>query len=93
VIPNSYQLAAIANLREGDLAEYPFGVLLHALAAHEKSEVLEIERKPMKKVIVLANGVPVDCQSNLLHETLMRFMVSQGRLSESEGNELFQKAT
>ena len=93
MIPNSEQLAAIANLRGGDLAEYPFGVLLHAFAAHGRSVVLEIERKPLKKGIVIENGVPVDCQSNLLHETLPRFMVSQGRLGEDESNEEFQKAT
>ena len=92
MIPNSDQLAAIANLTKGDLAEYPFAVLMHALAAHGRSVVLEIERKPMKKGIVIENGVPVDCQSNLLHETLARFMASQGILGEKEADEEFQKA-
>lgn len=92
MIPNSDQLAAIANLTKGDLAEYPFAVLMHAFAAHRRSVVLEIERKPMKKGIVIENGVPVDCQSNLLHETLARFMASQGILGEDEADQEFQKA-
>ena len=92
MIPNSDQLAAIANLTKGDLAEYPFAVLMHALAAHRRSVVLEIERKPMKKGIVIENGVPVDCQSNLLHETLARFLASQGIFGEKEADEEFQKA-
>ncbi|MDA8019610.1 MAG: DUF4388 domain-containing protein [Thermoanaerobaculia bacterium] len=93
MIPNNDQLAAIAKLRGGDLAQYPFGIVLYALAAHGRSVLLEIERKPMKKGIVIENGVPVDCQSNLLHETLARFMVAQGRLEEAEATDFFQKAT
>ncbi|MCG8462397.1 MAG: DUF4388 domain-containing protein, partial [Holophagales bacterium] len=78
MIPNPDQLQAISHMREGDLGEIPFSVLLHALAAHGKSAVLEIERKPLKKEIIVENGVPVDCRSNLLHETLPRFMATQG---------------
>lgn len=89
MIPNPDQLQAIAKLQHGDLAEIPFAVLLHALAIGERSVVLEIERKPMKKAIVIEKGVPVDCRSNLWHETLGRFMVSRGMLSEDD----FQRCT
>ena len=89
LIPNPDQLQAIAKLRHGDLAEIPFAVVLHALSIGERSVVLEIERKPMKKDIVLEKGVPVDCRSNLWHETLGRFMVSRGLLSEDD----FQRCT
>ncbi len=84
LIPNPDQLVAVTKLKQGDLAEIPFSVLLHALAAHERSAVLEIERKPMKKEIVIEKGVPVDCRSNLLHETLGRFMVSLDLLTEEQ---------
>ena len=84
MIPNPEQLLAISQLREGDLAQIPFAVLLHALAAHERSAVIEIERRPLKKSVILETGVPVDCRSNLLHETLGRFMVAQGLLSEDQ---------
>lgn len=93
MIPNSDQLAAIANLKEGDISKYPFGVLLQAMAAHERSVVLEIERKPMSKGIIIENGVPVDCRSNLLHETLPRFLVAVGKLTEEESQEAFQTST
>lgn len=84
LIPNPDQLETVAKLKHGDLAEIPFAVLLHALAVHGRSAVLEIERTPMKKEIVLENGVPVECRSNLLHETLGRFMVSRGLLTDQQ---------
>ncbi|MEM9556490.1 MAG: DUF4388 domain-containing protein [Acidobacteriota bacterium] len=92
MIPNEEQLLEIANLRQGDLSEIPFAVLLHAMAVHEKSGVLEFERKPMKKDIVLDAGVPVDCRSNLLHETLGRFMVGQGHLTDAESQHMVAMA-
>ena len=79
-------------MREGDLSEIPFAVLLHAMAAHQKSAVLEIERKPLKKEIVIENGNPVDCRSNLLHETLPRFMVTQGRITEEQSAEYLNRS-
>ncbi len=82
MIPNADQLAAISHMREGNLTEIPFAVLLQALASHRRSVVLEIERKPLKKEIFIENGVPVDCRSNLLHETLGRFMVARGDVTE-----------
>lgn len=92
MIPHPDQLRAIAKLRRGDLAEIPFAVLLHALSIQGRSAVLEIERKPLKKEIILENGVPVDCQSNLYHETLGRFMVSRGMLTEEQFQHTVQKS-
>ncbi len=82
MIPNPDQLEAISHMREGDLAEIPFAVLLQALAVSHHTVVLEIERKPLKKEIFFEKGMPVDCRSNLLHETLGRFMVSRGDITE-----------
>ncbi len=82
MIPNPDQLEAISHMREGSLAEIPFAVLLQALAVSHRTVVLEIERKPLKKEIFFEKGMPVDCRSNLLHETLGRFMVSRGDISE-----------
>ncbi|MEM6793767.1 MAG: DUF4388 domain-containing protein [Acidobacteriota bacterium] len=92
MIPNSDQLLAISHMRSGDLAEIPFAVVLHAMAVHKRSVQLEIERKPLRKEIVIENGVPVDCRSNLLHETLARFMISQGQLTEEKSQEYLGKA-
>jgi tetratricopeptide (TPR) repeat protein len=84
VIPTAEQLDAIARRPDGDLREVPFAALLKALAAHEKTVTLEIRRGQLTKTIVFEYGVPVDCRSNLVHETLGRFMVAQDKLSEEE---------
>ncbi len=92
LIPNPDQLEAISHMREGSLAEVPFAVLLQALAVHQSTVVLEIERKPLKKEIFIEQGVPVDCRSNLLHETLGRFMVSRGDITEEIYQETLSKS-
>ncbi len=92
MIPNPDQLAAISHMREGSLAEIPFAVLLQALAVHKRSVVLEFERAPLKKEIFFEHGVPVDCRSNLLHETLGRFMVARGDISEEAYQDCLNKS-
>jgi hypothetical protein len=82
LIPTGEQLSDISRRGEGSLAAIPFGVLLHALAVHERTLVLEVSRRQVSKKIVLEGGVPVDCRSNLAHETLGRYMVTAGKLSE-----------
>ncbi|HEV7517066.1 MAG TPA: DUF4388 domain-containing protein [Thermoanaerobaculia bacterium] len=82
MIPTGEQLTDIARRPGGTLAEVPFGVLLHALAVHERTLVLEVGRRQVSKKIVLEGGVPVDCRSNLAHETLGRYMMAVGKLSE-----------
>ncbi|HJX27099.1 MAG TPA: DUF4388 domain-containing protein [Thermoanaerobaculia bacterium] len=84
MIPTPQQLEDIASLREGTLQEIPFSPLLCALAIHRKTTVLEIRRRQVWKKIVLEEGVPVDCRSNLVHETLGRYMVLEGKLSEED---------
>lgn len=92
MIPDEAQLQAISHMKVGNLAEIPFAVVLHALAVHQRSVVLEVERAPMKKAIIFEDGVPVDCQSNMLHETLSRFMVARGDLAPEKEQELFNKS-
>ncbi|HTQ81610.1 MAG TPA: DUF4388 domain-containing protein [Thermoanaerobaculia bacterium] len=82
MIPTSEQLSDISQRTEGSLVQAPFGVLLFALARHERTLVLEVGRRQVKKKIVLEGGVPVDCRSNLANETLGRFMMSIDKLSE-----------
>jgi hypothetical protein len=77
VIPTSDQLEEIARLREGT-------PLLLAHAVKQNSVVLEVRRRQVWKRIILENGVPVDCRSNLTHETLGRYMVLEGKLSEED---------
>lgn len=84
MIPNSEQLEEIARLREGSLTEAPFAPLLLAYALRQESLVLELRRRQVWKRILIENGVPVDCRSNLAHETLGRYMVAEGKLGEED---------
>jgi hypothetical protein len=84
LIPTPQQLEDIASRREGSLQEIPFSPLLCALAVQKRTTVLEIRRRQVWKKIVLEEGLPVDCRSNLVHETLGRYMVLEGKLSEEE---------
>src|SRR5258706_7586429 len=74
----------IALLSEGQLAEVPYATLLLALARAGRTGVLELRRKQVEKRVFFAGGMPVDCRSNLVHETFGRFVVSVGKLSEEE---------
>src|SRR5688572_1152214 len=91
-IPTAEQLREIGRLREGSLEAVPFSVLLHALALRGRTAVLALERNQMRKTIVLDDGVPVDCRSNLVHETLGRFMVATGKLSAEDDNACLKEA-
>lgn len=84
MIPTPEQLELLSRQREGDLEQTPFAVVLQALAVHQRTLVLEIRRNPLYKHIVFEDGVPVDCRSNLVHETLGRFLVTKGVLSEED---------
>lgn len=91
-IPTAEQLREIGRLREGSLEAVPFSVLLHALALRGRTVMLSLERHQMRKTIVLDDGVPVDCRSNLVHETLGRFMMATGKLSAEDDNACLKEA-
>jgi len=84
VIPTPERLEEIAGLREGSLPEVPFAPLLLAHALKQRTLVLEVRRRQVWKRILLENGLPVDCRSNLTHETLSRYMVTEGKLGEED---------
>ena len=72
----------IALLGEGNLAEVPYAQLLLACSRAGRTGVLELHRKPVEKRIVFEAGSPVDCRSNLMHETFGRFLVAAGKLDD-----------
>lgn len=92
MIPTREQLEEISGRPDGDLRQTPFAVVLEALALEERTVVLEIRRRQLVKEIVLEYGVPVDCRSNLVHETLGRFMVAQGKLTQEQHDECFRES-
>jgi tetratricopeptide (TPR) repeat protein len=76
--------AQVLKPREGTLAETPFPLLLHALAMEERTCTLELKVRQREKRITFEDGAPVACVSNLLHETLGKFLVEKGKLSEAD---------
>ena len=74
----------IALLSEGSLGEVPYAQLLLALSRVGRTGVLELHRKPVEKRIIFEAGAPVDCRSNLVHETFSRFLVSLGKIDDEE---------
>ena len=88
----SEDLDRIARLENGTLDEIPFAVLLYAMARAKRNTSLEIRRGQLQKEVFFEDGVPVDCRSNLVHETLSRFIVSTGRLDEATANACFNES-
>ncbi|MBL8112050.1 MAG: hypothetical protein JNK60_04140 [Acidobacteria bacterium] len=82
MLPAAEKLREIARSTSGSLAEIPYAVLLAALAVSRRDCVALFERRQTQKRVSFSGGVPYDCRSNLLHETLGRFLVKQGRISE-----------
>jgi len=80
--------AQVLRQREGSLEELPLPLLLHALMSEERTCTLELKRRQLEKRVTFEDGAPVACSSNLLHETLGKFLVEKGRLSEVD----YQKA-
>ncbi len=71
-------------MEAGTLQEVPIAPLLLAQAVHRRTGVLEIRRRQIWKRVAFDHGVPVDCRSNLAHETLGRYMVIEGKLSDED---------
>ena len=90
MIPTPEQLEEISRLHEGALGAagprgtVPFAALLLAFSTHRRTLMVEVRRKQISKRIVFEHGLPVDCRSNLVHETLGRYMVTQGKLADDD---------
>ena len=86
VFPLPAHLSELAALSTVQLADTPFPLLLVAHQAAESTGLLVARRGPIEKRVVLDHGVPVDCRSNLAHETFSRFLAASGRLTATEAN-------
>ena len=76
--------STVLRVREGTLAEVPLPLLLHALIEEERTLTLELRVRQLEKRIHFEDGALVGCRSNLLHETLGKFLVEKGKLTEPE---------
>jgi tetratricopeptide (TPR) repeat protein len=82
IAPAEPQVAQLAL--EGTLQDTPFAVLLQSLFATGRTVAVELQARHLHKRLFLEDGVPVDCESNLLHETPGRFLVEKGKLDETQ---------
>ena len=74
----------VLRQREGALDDTPFPLLLHSLMVEERTCMLELKVRQREKRILFEDGAPVGCQSNLLHETLGKYLVEKGRITEAD---------
>lgn len=84
MIPTPDERQELSRRRHGKLAEVPFPALLAALALEERTVVVELERRQLQKSVTLELGQVVDARSNLAHETLGRYLVTEGKLKDEE---------
>ncbi len=82
--PSRSDLDALLARRTGELRDEPYRLLLLAIATRGKSGLLTLTRGPLEKEIVFHSGAAIDCQSNIATESLGRFLVSSGRISEAQ---------
>lgn len=85
-------LEEVLRTRSGSLEQTPYPILLLAIAAQEKSAVLELRRNQLEKTIVFDDGSPVECRSNIATETLGRFLASTGKVAEADCHAAFAVA-
>ncbi len=74
----------ILKTREGSLASTPFPLLLYAVLQSEQTCAVELKQRQLEKQVLFEEGAPVGCVSNLLHETLGKYLVQRGKLSEQD---------
>lgn len=78
--------------REGTIAETPLAQLVQALFTQGRTVTLKLELRALEKRIQLEEGSPVACRSNLLHETLGKFLVEKGKLAEERYQEALRES-
>ena len=78
----------VLHASRGTLVEVPLPVLLYAILQGKRTCELELKYQAMEKRIFFENGAPIACTSNLVQETLGRYLVEKGVLSEARSQEL-----
>jgi hypothetical protein len=85
--PTRDQLQSILDARRGELREIPYRHLLLALAMDGRGAVLRLTRNQLQKEVIFDDGAAVDCHSNIATESLGRFLVSTGKISEHDAHD------
>jgi hypothetical protein len=82
----------VLKARAGTLSQTPLPLLLHALLVEERSATLELKLRNLEKRLFFDAGVPVGCESNLLHETLGPSLVAKGTLTDAQHHGLLSES-
>jgi len=93
MFPSREVLADVVGREAVAFEEHPFALVLAAHHATGSSGMLAARRGRIEKRVLLDRGVPVDCRSNLVHETLSRYLVTAGKLSDSNSNAALARAS
>ncbi len=81
-----------AGLTQGTLGEISFPQLLWKIVEVRLTGVLEISRKEVRKKIFFDGGYPVHAESNLLHETFGKFLLTEKLITSDQEQSLLVKS-
>lgn len=73
-----------AGLRSGSLREVAFERLFYDAFLAGATFALRLQKRQIRKTLLLERGRPIECVSNLRHETLGQFLLNRGRISSAD---------
>ena len=82
----------VLKAKSGTLADTPLPLLMHALLVQEQSVVLELKLRNLEKRVFFENGVPIGCDSNLMHETLGHSLIEKKKLTAEQHRQLLAES-
>jgi hypothetical protein len=78
--------------RSGSLRKHPFERLLFDAFLEERTLALVLRKRQIQKTLWVDGGAPVECVSNLRHETLGQFLVGRERITNAEFKDCLAEA-
>lgn len=84
--------AQVLKARDGSLDQTPLPLLIRAIWSEERDCAVELKMRQLQKRINFEDGHPVGCSSNMLHETLGKFLVEKGKIPEADYNKLLAES-
>lgn len=82
----------VSKIKKGEFKKLPFPFILFSHFLEKKTLILEITKDRIRKKVFIEEGNPVDCQSNLAHETFGRFLSNMGKISDEDANRFFSES-
>jgi len=82
----------VLRAKSGSLTETPLPLLLHSILVEQRSATLELQLRNLVKQLHFEAGVPVGCDSNLLHESFGKYLVDKHKLTEAQHHALLAES-